>query len=901
MVRGTTRSDVPSTASQEKEWEVEALYGFAICQQGSTIQKVQDGRAQTTAANDKERGLHDIHRFEGWLLTCSNRGGVTEAVTVQVQQPLLQVSSDAVRIVDSTTYFYKDFTFGGTGVQSSGNPTPRVFRRFHHFGGIGGTVSPGHTICASTPRTTGVDSQRGKVGAGAEDEARVFGLRIGHSGYATTGTKRQEKEVPELMQAAGKTGNKKSYGEVKNTGGSAGQAPKHSPSSTFLVASSSKSDSAGKDAHGGQGASERQLGRPSHGGTGTMRRTHLVDEFPKRMEWKLTDPFNRGSGHLFRRVRLRVRRVPPLERKTIPEGGPRSLDGGGTTMEHKQERTGGSRTHGVGIPQVGKVEELRSAPVYRQRGNLGIHQQDGGSLPPSSRSSKQSVTAMRAKGSQVDGRTHTRSTQQNGGYAFEVTQGQIRLAPKQRSVQDAGSLVGAAHNRLVCYKEQQPAPSLRFVDGGRKMHVRGRSQESAQKGERVREPTFRHHWNGSSKVASDEKSAHSGGTGVAVAALVADGSRIDGRRPNYTSSSYRPIHTFRDAWRQVQSLPTPMGGDRISIIRELYKEKKVSEEVSEIITSRWSQSTIKNYQSIWKHWVEFARRTKVHPIYPSLSDVLQFLMVRFKMNQTAASVNHAIAALSTVLDISRGEHFMRSQHVFYFRKACNMQKPTGPALTEIWNIKLVFDYMRFGGKLVTWTRKQLLERLIVVLRIDLFARSSDLTKIYREQIVWEKNLFKVRLFKPKEWRAEGKNAFKAWSPWLVVEKLSKEPELCSFSLLKRWVELTEITAPKVFVEGEWRTPLLFKWSQGKAKPMSLEDISKITANLMRRAKVPVKFTPQSLRSAASSAAIDDGASVDRVLAQGRWSSKQLFKKYYYRPTGRLKKPNSFNMFEKLRL
>ena len=87
-------------------------------------------------------------------------------------------------------------------------------------------------------------------------------------------------------------------------------------------------------------------------------------------------------------------------------------------------------------------------------------------------------------------------------------------------------------------------------------------------------------------------------------------------------------------------------------------------------------------------------------------------------------------------------------------------------------------------------------------------------------------------------------------------------------------------------EGEWRTPLLFKWSQGKAKPMSLEDISKITANLMRRAKVPVKFTPQSLRSAASSAAIDDGASVDRVLAQGRWSSKHMFKKYYYRPTGR---------------
>ena len=48
-----------------------------------------------------------------------------------------------------------------------------------------------------------------------------------------TGTERQEKEVPELMQAAGKTGNKKSYGEVKNASSGTGQTPKHSPSSTF--------------------------------------------------------------------------------------------------------------------------------------------------------------------------------------------------------------------------------------------------------------------------------------------------------------------------------------------------------------------------------------------------------------------------------------------------------------------------------------------------------------------------------------------------------------------------------------------------------------------------------------------------------------------------------------------
>ncbi len=786
-------------------------------------------------------------------------------------------------------------------MQVTRNPTPRLFGRLHHLGRFSGAVSFGHEVCFTATGAARLDGQQGKVGIGTENKVGILGLCDRHCINAIISAKGQEKEIPQLMQASGEAGSKGDYGKVKNVSGSTGKAPKRSPSGSVLLASSSRFNSVGKVTHGGQGADHGQLGRSGEGGTGTMRGTLMVDQLPERLEWKLDHPFNRGGGRLFRCFGLRVRRLPRLKRETLPEGGPRALDGRRATMEHKQERVSSSRKNGISVSQMGKVKEVRLETLYRQRSDASLHQQDGRAFSSSTRGGKQGATTVRTKGSQVDGGARSRSTQQSRRHTLEVTQGQIRLAAKQRSIQFTGSLVGTTYGRLVCNKKQQPTTSIRVVDSGLEKYVHRRSQEPTQEGERVRQPTLRHYRYGAAETASDKKFAHFGGTGMAISTLVADDIGTNGRSAHRTTSASRPFHPFGNAWSQVQSLPTSMGSNRISIIRQLYKEKKISEEVSEIITSRWSESTIKNYQSIWRQWVEFARRTKGDPIHPTISNVLQFLMFRFRTNQTAASVNHAIATLSTVLDISMGEQFMHSQHVSYFRKACNMKKPTGPALTGIWDIKVIFNWMRTGGGLRTWSRRQLLERLIVVLRLDLFARSSDLTKIYREQIVWEEDFLKLRFLKPKEWRSEGKNAFKEWSPWIMVEKLANEPELCSFSLVKRWMELTDKVVPNVFVEGEWRRPLFFKWSRGVAKPMSLEEISKATSNILKKAGVPAKYTPQSLRSAASSAALDDGASMDRVLAQGRWSSKQLFNKYYYRPTGRIRKPSNLNMFEKLRI
>ena len=55
--------------------------------------------------------------------------------------------------------------------------------------------------------------------------------------------------------------------------------------------------------------------------------------------------------------------------------------------------------------------------------------------------------------------------------------------------------------------------------------------------------------------------------------------------------------------------------------------------------------------------------------------------------------------------------------------------------------------------------------------------------------------------------------------------------------------------------------------------MEASQVAKLAKNYLARAGVPDKYTAQSIRAAASSAAVDDGTSMSKVLAQGRWSTR----------------------------
>ncbi len=124
-------------------------------------------------------------------------------------------------------------------------------------------------------------------------------------------------------------------------------------------------------------------------------------------------------------------------------------------------------------------------------------------------------------------------------------------------------------------------------------------------------------------------------------------------------------------------------------------------------------------------------------------------MKRYKEHKSAAAVNHAISALASVFNISKGEGFMQNVVVSSFRKSANTWKPTGPALSKIWNIGKIFSWLRTLKSIGECSWQELLERTVLLVRIDLFARSSDLTKYLEIKLSGENRSSELDFFDPR--------------------------------------------------------------------------------------------------------------------------------------------------------
>ena len=205
---------------------------------------------------------------------------------------------------------------------------------------------------------------------------------------------------------------------------------------------------------------------------------------------------------------------------------------------------------------------------------------------------------------------------------------------------------------------------------------------------------------------------------------------------------------------------------------------------------------------------------------------------------------------------------MHSSVVKMFRKSVNTLIPPGPAADSTWDITLLLKFIRRMGEDAQMDLPQLIRKVILLLRIDCFARSSDLTKIFREEIKRDEKGIELRFLRPKEWRPEGRNSFREWSPWIKVLR-ANDPLVCLVRTMDEWFRRSQRMVKPV----GGRFPLLC-WSSGVA--LTAKEISAQCAGAMREAGVDEAYKPQSVRSAAASAAVDWGG-----VAEGGGQARKI--------------------------
>ena len=212
-----------------------------------------------------------------------------------------------------------------------------------------------------------------------------------------------------------------------------------------------------------------------------------------------------------------------------------------------------------------------------------------------------------------------------------------------------------------------------------------------------------------------------------------------------------------------------------------------------------------------------------------------------------------------------------------FRKSVNKIAPPGPALETIWDISKLLKMVVSLGNNSQLPLPLLALKVVILLRIDCFARSSDITKLYRCEIKWEKQRLLLRFWRPKEWRPMGTHTMKQWSTWIPIYKVQKHSNR------------TGHIALPFQVEGNFRLPVICQIAgKNQGHPMTSKQIAQLSVLAMKWAEIPDTYTSRSIRAAAASAAKDYGISVQEIIRQGRWSDAKMFNKYYYRSITRSK-------------
>lgn len=262
---------------------------------------------------------------------------------------------------------------------------------------------------------------------------------------------------------------------------------------------------------------------------------------------------------------------------------------------------------------------------------------------------------------------------------------------------------------------------------------------------------------------------------------------------------------------------------------------------------------------------------------------MEFLERLFTQTGSASSVNTAISALSAVFKVSLGDALTEWPMVSEFRAAINKKAPPGPTYRTTWDISVLLKKVETFGRNESMALELLLLKVVLLLRIDCFARSSDVTRIFREDVIFHDDRVVLQFLRTKEWRASSQIAWGELSAPVTIFKLKAKINTCCYRTLAVWMNRTTEMVRSEKVRGRWRTPVVCHVRKGlMGKPVSAKHVATMSYAAMKAAGVDPAFKGRTIRAAASSAAKDYGASEKEVLCQGRWTDGKMWRKYYYR-------------------
>jgi len=316
------------------------------------------------------------------------------------------------------------------------------------------------------------------------------------------------------------------------------------------------------------------------------------------------------------------------------------------------------------------------------------------------------------------------------------------------------------------------------------------------------------------------------------------------------------------------SRESTLGGGSVASVGGPKPAQGLTESAAFFVNNSLTPNTVKRREREWRIWADWAEANSVVAENPSSVDLVNFISEMARRGMSTSVIKNLKSMISTSVELNSGVALGKTKLVKSALRGLTRSRPLQlPKYDEFWDVDVLVDYVR---KMSTELRKDKRAKAIVLLKLASITRADDLSKIVESTMVFSEESLS---FLMKGIKSDSIN----FSERVTIHRFKDDIRVCPVLAMEEYLRDLRTVCSEVAEIG------VFRGIVRPFKVLSAVTIAKQTLEVMKAAGIDVnKFGAHSTRGAAASKALNKGSSVEQVMAAGRWSSWEVFNRFYNR-------------------
>ena len=309
----------------------------------------------------------------------------------------------------------------------------------------------------------------------------------------------------------------------------------------------------------------------------------------------------------------------------------------------------------------------------------------------------------------------------------------------------------------------------------------------------------------------------------------------------------------------------------VPLIRKSLDRYDLSSSAQGILMASWRAGTTKQYQTYLDRWKIYCKEHNVDLFDPDLKHPIEFLVSLYKAGLGYSAINTARSALSNVLMSKDGFKFGEHPLVCRYMKGVFELKPALPRYKEIWDVKVVLDYLKTFEDLRSISLRDLTLKLTMLLCLTTGQRGQTVHTMKVNCIQELPDRYRITIDEKLKQTKPGRHL----KP-LELRAFHEDQTICVFRHLREYLQRTRHHRTQY-------SQLLLSYIK-PFKPVSKATVSRWVKQVLRASGIDTeKYSAHSSRAASTSHCKAKGLSMQNIMTAAGWSNSETFARFYEKP------------------